>query len=79
MVEDEEEIRYGWEPSCKSSAIDLFIARFMGRSREIQIASNLCMTCQGEAITFRDKLSEQEYTISGMCQICQDQIFLGGE
>jgi len=79
MVDEEEEIRYGMEPSCKSAAIDLFISKFMGKSREIQIASNLCMTCPGDAITFRDKLSEQEYTISGMCQICQDQIFLGGE
>jgi len=67
------------EPSCKSAAIDLMLSNLAGKSREIQIASNLCMTCPGEANSFRDKLSEQEYTISGMCQICQDQIFTGGE
>ena len=67
------------EPSCKSPAIDLMLSNLAGKSREIQIASNLCMTCPGEANSFRDTLSEKEYTISGMCQMCQDQIFNGGE
>ena len=67
------------EPTSKAPAIDLFISRLVGKSREIQIASNLCMTCNGEAKSFRDALSEKEYIISGMCQICQDQIFNGGE
>jgi len=67
------------EPSCKSASIDLMLSSLVGKSREIQIASKLCMTCPCEANTFRDALSIQEYTISGMCQICQDQIFNGGE
>ena len=67
------------EPSCKSPAIDLMLSNLVGKSREIQIASGLCMTCKGDAKSFRDALSEKEYTISGMCQICQDQIFNGGE
>jgi len=67
------------EPSCKSPMIDLMLSNLAGKSREIQIASNLCMLCPGNAKAFRDTLSAQEYTISGMCQICQDQIFNGGE
>lgn len=63
------------EPTSKAPAIDLFISRLTGKSREIQIASNLCMTCDKEAIEFKDDLSEKEYSISGMCQVCQDSMF----
>lgn len=34
-----------------------------------------CVICGGEASTFRDDLSRKEYTISGMCQDCQDKVF----
>ena len=67
------------EPSSKAPAMDLIISAIMGKSREIQLASQLCMTCDGKADSFRDELSVKEYSISGMCQVCQDQIFNGGE
>ena len=67
------------EPSYKSPAMDLFLSKLARKSREIQIASNLCMVCDGDATSFRDTLSETEYTISGMCQICQDLLFTGSE
>jgi hypothetical protein len=35
-----------------------------------------CVICGGDAILFSDNLSETEYTISGMCQLCQDEIFI---
>lgn len=35
----------------------------------------MCATCGGDATTFRDVLSLKEYTISLMCQKCQDKIF----
>jgi len=37
-----------------------------------------CATCgkpTGNAEDFRDDLSMQEYTISRMCQVCQDRVF----
>lgn len=34
-----------------------------------------CPTCSGPIGTFRDELSRKEYSISGMCQKCQDSIF----
>ena len=37
-----------------------------------------CATCgkpTGNAKDFRDDLSMQEYTISRMCQVCQDKVF----
>lgn len=44
----------------------------------------LCRTCQKPRsahfanhgfMPFRDPVSEREYTISGMCQSCQDEVF----
>ena len=34
-----------------------------------------CATCGGEIGVFKDKQSKKEYTISGMCQKCQDGVF----
>ena len=36
-------------------------------------------SCSTSVTGFRDALSEDEYYISGMCQLCQDEIFGGGE
>ena len=63
------------EPSKKSAQIDLAISMLTGKSREIQIASDKCMTCSGDATDFKDDISQKEYTISGMCQACQDSMF----
>jgi len=34
-----------------------------------------CLSCGRMVTIFRDELSEKEYSISGMCQTCQDKIF----
>lgn len=34
-----------------------------------------CPTCGNEIGIFRDRLSEKEFEISGMCQTCQDVTF----
>ena len=34
-----------------------------------------CSHCNGEIGSFRDAESEKEFTISGMCQKCQDEIW----
>ena len=46
-------------------------------TREEAVESGLCATCGHDALnnSFRDELSWKEYTISGMCQKCQDDIF----
>jgi hypothetical protein len=31
--------------------------------------------CGGEAVSFKDTISEKEYQISGFCQKCQDEVF----
>ena len=38
-----------------------------------------CSLCGNESLKFKDRLSEKEYMISGMCQKCQDLTFEGEE
>ena len=65
------------EPSKKSEEMERFIdsitPNLLGRKGSIE--SRMCATCSKPVIKFKDKLSEKEYTISGMCQACQDSIF----
>lgn len=63
------------EATAKAPAIENLLTHFSGVNRVETIRANKCTTCPGDALEFRDKLSEKEYTISGMCQKCQDKIF----
>ncbi len=38
-------------------------------------ASHTCKICQGSALHFRDSRAELEYSISSICQKCQDYFF----
>ena len=35
-----------------------------------------CVACKGDATCFKDELSQREDGISGLCQACQDKIFV---
>lgn len=65
------------KPSEKSPKITTFLENSFGRTTAIE--SDRCipepMGCGGPAIEFRDDLSRKEYTISGLCQECQDEVF----
>ena len=37
----------------------------------------VCAFCLQPAVNFKDALSAKEYTISGLCQTCQDEVFGG--
>ena len=63
------------EPSEKSPEVNKFLSGIAGRSRDETIRSNRCMTCGGGASDFKDACSRREYTISGMCQTCQDKVW----
>ena len=43
------------------------------------IRQGFCPTCQKPIGKFKDKTSEREFEISGMCQECQDKVFGGDE
>lgn len=39
------------------------------------LRQGICLTCGEDAKEFSDELSKKEYSISVMCQKCQDEIF----
>jgi hypothetical protein len=67
------------KPSEKSPEMEGFLEAMTtsayGRGRKDSIESDTCVTCGRKADTFRDGLSKKEFSISGMCQQCQDSVF----
>lgn len=54
------------------------LLRKAGFHKEVEkVESGFCPTCSKPIVKdeFRDKLSKEEFDISGMCQKCQDEIF----
>jgi hypothetical protein len=64
-------------PSDKNPAIENFLEDLAGRSSSI--TEGLCVKppygCGKPITEFRDERSAKEYTISGLCQSCQDEIW----
>ena len=44
-------------------------------TRSTAMAQGKCVVCGGDASEFKDDISAKEYTISGLCQQCQDEVF----
>lgn len=67
------------KPSKKSPEMEKFLdestQKMWGRTRTDSIKQDICVFCGGKASTFRDALSKKEFTISGLCQSCQDSTF----
>jgi len=63
------------EPTQKNPSIESLISGLTGQDRVAVIKADKCMTCDGDAAIFRDNQSRKEYSISGMCQSCQDKVF----
>lgn len=70
------------EPSKKSEQLESDMTNIFGFNRRESIQSNKCIPtpigCGREfdpATEFKDALSAKEFTISGMCQQCQDSFF----
>lgn len=65
------------EPSKKSPEMAKFLEEAF--SRTTAITSNKCIPapvgCGKEINGFKDDMSRHEYTISGLCQECQDSVF----
>ncbi len=70
-------------PSNKHPAMEAEITRLFGHDRRAAIKQNICVPppigCGKLALVFRDELSRREYTISGLCQECQDSVFGKGD
>jgi hypothetical protein len=54
-------------------------AHEMTRTRRDRVDAAICVTCSGRAEQFRSEKAEREYRISGMCQVCQDDVFGPGK
>ena len=46
-----------------------------GVVRSSALKKKKCVKCGQDATKFKDSLSKREYSISGLCQVCQDKIF----
>lgn len=57
----------------KSKEMNKLLENVFGRTTAME--NGVCPLCQKKITGFRDSLSEKEYTISGMCQECQDVTF----
>jgi len=60
-------------PSEKSPEIENVLEKMFGRTTAID--TQTCSYCKKPVTAFRDALSEKEYSISGLCQKCQDEVF----
>ena len=67
--------QYSLSATLKHPEIEEMLSNLTGVSRVGAISEASCVFCKGEASSFRDPLSEKEYTISGLCQDCQDSVF----
>ena len=66
------------EPTLKAPAIEGLLTSLTGKNRVDTIHAGKCTTCDAPrdtVVVFLDELSRKEYTISGMCQKCQDKVF----
>jgi len=56
-------------------ALDQISLKMFGKSRSEAIRQDICVNCGGEASEFDDAISAKEFSISGMCQVCQNDFF----
>ena len=62
----------------KANEIDAMLTSVFGVDRVKTISGGTCVSCDAESIiatSFRDDISRKEYSISGLCQSCQDDVF----
>ena len=63
------------EPSTKSPAMEAALTAVLGRHRRETIKNNVCASCGKPATEFRDEISRREFSISSLCQNCQNSVF----
>lgn len=61
------------KPTDKNKTLVAFLDAVAGRTTHIE--NETCVMCHKAIGPFRDDLSRTEYTISGICQTCQDVVF----
>ena len=62
-------------PRLRAKPIDQFISSTFDVNRVKVIKADLCSSCGKAALEFTSESALNEYSISGMCQSCQDEFF----
>jgi hypothetical protein len=62
-------------PTDKAPELDKLLSEILGVDRRATIAADKCVSCKRDAMAFKNELSKKEYSISGLCQKCQDEIW----
>jgi len=55
--------------------IDVTLKVISGKTQKEAEEACVCGFCSQPIGEFRDRLSEKEFKISGLCQKCQDEVF----
>lgn len=67
------------KPTPKVPEINQFLKTTFGVDLQKAIESDTCVPppigCGKPATEFRDELSRKEFSLSGLCQECQDSVF----
>ena len=63
------------EPARKNPAIRDFQSTIKGVDVPASIAADRCVSCKQPAAEFKTELARKEFTLSGLCQACQDKLF----
>jgi len=63
------------KPAWKTPAMNEFLENLFTYPRLVSIEGNTCSNCGESGVEFTDELSRREFSISGMCQKCQDNFF----
>lgn len=61
------------EVSERSDEVNNFLENNFGMNTAIK--NDICLVCKKPAKSFRDSLSAKEFSQSGLCQDCQDNVF----
>lgn len=64
-------------PAPKKPAVENALSGLLGKSRANTIRENKCTRCEKDVSMeeFTTPMNRKEYTISGFCQSCQNDIF----
>jgi len=55
--------------------LNAFAEKAFGKAVDKCAEQAICVFCHKPVTGFRDSLSRKEYSISGLCQECQDEVF----
>lgn len=50
-------------------------AQYIVPDLDAKIKARICVKCGSKATEFEDDISQKEFSISGLCQECQNEIF----